>query len=85
MIDIQIHECPVCKERFEVACQMQLEDKLKNHKCSPERIKTQKVNKKRERARQLRRSQAALYVQDYVVNSIEEARFNKLVQQGVIV
>lgn len=82
MIDFEIHKCPVCGEQFEVACESQLREKLKTHTCPKNKFRT---NKKRERTRQLKRAQVALYVQDTVVNEIEETRFQKLIQQGVIV
>lgn len=76
MIDFQTHKCRVCGEQFQVACESELQDKLKNHKCP---------TGKRLRSKQHRRQQIALFVHDTAVNNIEQHNFDKLVRQGLIV
>lgn len=76
MIEFQTHRCGVCGEQFRVACESELQTKLKYHKCP---------TGKRLRSQQMKQQQIALFVHDTAVNSIEQHNFDKLVMQGIIV
>lgn len=82
MIELQTHSCDVCGEQFSVACESQLQEKLKKHKSS---CRVKRTNKKRERTKQLQQDRIALYVHDIAVNRIEEHGFNELIKKGVVV
>lgn len=76
MLNLKTYTCE-CGMEIEVACLSELEDKIKKHKC-------RKVNKKVARTKELQQQQIDHFVQDTVVNGIEQNIFNKLVRQGVI-
>ena len=80
VIDFETHSCDACGEQFIVACESQLQEKLKNHACRPVR-----QNRKKERFQQLQEQRIALFVHDTTVNRIEAHNFDKLVKQGVLV
>lgn len=82
MIEFQTHKCPACGEQFNVACELQLQEMLKNHKSS---CKAKRTNKKRERTQQLQQDGIALFVHDTVINRIEQHNFDNLVRQGMLV
>lgn len=82
MIKFETHSCDVCKEQFNVACESQLQEKLKSHNC---RGRPKKCNKKRERTQQLQHDRIALYMHDTTVNRIEEHNLDKLVNSGMLV
>ena len=81
MIDFITHSCPACGEQFVVACESQLQEKLKRHKC-PKLIRE---NKKRERSEQLQQQRIDLFVQDITVDRIHQHNFDSLIKQGMIV
>ena len=83
MIEFETHSCDVCGEQFMVACLLELQEKLENHKscCKGRPV----VHKKRERTKQLKQNRIALCVHDTAVSRIEEHNFDKLVRQGVII
>jgi len=80
VIDFETHSCDACGEQFIVACETQLQEKLKKHICCLAR-----KNRKRERAQQLQEQRIALFVHDTTVNRIEQHNFDKLIKQGVLV
>lgn len=82
MTNFETHSCHVCGEQFIVACDTQLQEKLKSHNC---RGRPKQLNKKRERTKQLQQDRIALYVHDITVNRIEQHNFDNLVKQGVLV
>jgi len=63
---------------FEVACQSELDKKLREHKC-------QLITGKVERTVQLQQSLMDCFVHDTAVNRIEEHNFDELIKQGMIV
>ena len=84
MIDFETHSCDACGEQFIVACETQLQEKLKAHleHCID---KIQIPNKKRERSQQLQEQGIALFVHDTTINRIEAHNFDKLIKQGVLI
>ena len=82
VINFETHSCDACGEQFIVACESQLQEKLKKHKSS---CHGKRSNKKRERTQQLCKDRIALFVHDTTVNRIEEHNFDELVKQGVLV
>ena len=82
MIDFETHNCDACGEQFIVACDTQLQEKLKAHRAT---CLAKRPNRKRERTKQLQQDGIALFVHDITVNRIEEHNFDKLIKQGVLV
>lgn len=64
--------------KFEVSCESELQDKLRKHKCV-------RVNKRVERTAQLQQAQVDQFVEDVATDRIHQHKFNKLVEQGMIV
>ena len=81
-ITFESHSCDACGEQFNVACDSQLQEMLKNHKRS---CKAKRTNKKRERTQQLQQRRIALYVHDVTIARIQQYNFDKLVRQGVFI
>jgi len=78
-MELRTYECPLCKEQFVYACLSQLQEKLKMHCC-----KSRSTNKKRERSKQFKRDQIALYIEDMITNSVEHCNFDRLVRRGMV-
>jgi transcription elongation factor Elf1 len=83
MIDFITHNCPACGEQFVVACESQLQEKLKAHleHCIPKGCRS----KKRERTEQLQQQRIDLFVHDVATDRIHQHNFDQLVNQGMIV
>jgi len=64
--------------KFQAACSLELEEKIRNHKCH-------KTNKRVGRTAELRQSIVKSVVQDKTVNRIEQHNFDRLVERGMIV
>lgn len=77
-IQIETFVCSKCGEEFEASCLAEFEEKKKKHKCKS-------INKRAYRTREFYRKQDEVFVNDTVVNDIEEHNFDKLIQQGVVV
>jgi len=60
-----------------VACQSELDEKVRKHKCL-------KSNRRAARTEELRQSNIKRNVHDKVVNRIEQHNFDRLVKQGMI-
>jgi len=74
----QMHSCENCGMEFQVSCLLELQEKLKNHKC-------QRPNKNVERTLQLQKTQVDQFVQDVAADRIHQYKFNQLVKQGVFI
>lgn len=73
-----IYNCEFCGMEFQVSCSSELQDKLKQHKCH-------KVNKRVERTAEVKQAQVDQFVEDVTADRIHQHKFDKLVQQGMIV
>ena len=78
MLNIETFVCSECSKEFTAACLAEFEEKKKKHKCRG-------INKKAYRTKEFQRKQIKQAVDDLVVNRIKEHRFDKLIQQGIIV
>ena len=81
-IGFQTHSCPACREQFIVACESELQEKLKKHEGS---CIAKRTNKKRERTQQFQQHRIALFVHDTAVDRIQQYNFDKLVNSGMLV
>jgi len=77
-MELETHSCIQCGMEFEVACQSELDDKLKQHKCS---LITGKVF----RTQQLAQQEIDNFIEDVAIDRIHQHKFDKLVAQGIIV
>ena len=78
MMQTETYVCDDCGTELEVACFSELEEKKKKHKC-------RRVNKRVSRANEAQRNLNIERLNDAINSRIEQCRFDKLVQQGMIV
>jgi len=70
--------CSECGTDFEASCLAEFEEKKKKHKCK-------RPNKRRIRTQEYLECQTEAFVNDLVVDRVEQHNFDKLIRQGVIV
>jgi len=77
-MEFEVYDCPECGMEFRVACESELQDKLKKHKC-------QLITGKVYRTRQLQQHEVDNFIEDVAVDRIHQHNFDKLIVQGMIV
>ena len=77
-MEFRAYNCE-CGMKFQAACHLELQEKLRSHKCP------KPINKRIERTKQLQQTKVDQFVNDTTVNRIEEHNFDQLVREGMIV
>jgi len=77
-MELERHSCPDCDIEFEVACESELQEKLRKHKC-------QLITGKVFRTQQLQQQEIGNFIEDVAIDRIHQHKLDKLVAQGIIV